>query len=45
MAVLAAGMGVIAVRDPNMSVERFAHADKVISSLAGFRPGEWGLPG
>jgi pseudouridine 5'-phosphatase len=43
-AALAAGMRAIAVPDPNMSVERFAHADRVLGSLADFRAAQWGLP-
>jgi pseudouridine-5'-monophosphatase len=37
-------MQVIAVPDPAMSRERFAHAHSVLDSLDQFDPGPWGLP-
>jgi pseudouridine-5'-monophosphatase len=43
-AARAAGMQVIAVPDPAMSRERFAHAHSVLDSLDQFDPGPWGLP-
>jgi len=43
-AAKAAGMLAIAVPDPAMPAEKFAHADRVIRSLEGFQPEGYGLP-
>lgn len=39
-----AGMFAIAVPDPNMPRESYAHADLVLGSLPELAPGDWGLP-
>ncbi len=43
-AAKAAGMRVVAVPDPNLDVRTLGDADSVLSSLAEFDPGLWGLP-
>lgn len=43
-AARAAGMQVIAVPDPAMSHDRFAHAHSILTSLDQFDPPTWGLP-
>jgi len=43
-AAKAAGMTAIAVPDPAMADERYAHADAIIRSLKAFQPGSCGLP-
>ena len=40
-----AGMYAVAVPDPHMPVEQYAHADLVLGSLTEFPLEDWGLPG
>jgi HAD superfamily hydrolase (TIGR01509 family) len=43
-AAIAAGMSVIAIRDPHMDESLFADADEVLSCLTEFDGRKWGLP-
>ena len=43
-AAKAAGMTAIAVPDPAMADDKFAHADGILRSLQGFQPAACGLP-
>jgi pseudouridine 5'-phosphatase len=43
-AAIAAGMSVIAIRDPHMDEHLFADADEVLSCLTEFDGTKWGLP-